>query len=298
MTFKLREIENETPASSGCGNGIASWEEGGEIHFNCVFTWHLPKLLELAELANESGKKAVAHGEALKIRPDFAKEHSLDFQELEPDFYFRLMKFHMPQMSMSTIGCPMGCEYCNVPKISGDLRIIESWKPSPVLMDSNLLAAPEKHVGKVVDALKRFDLAVISNLDARFFSPRNASRLSELKMPAITFAFDSMRDEIPSIEALRLAKKTGFEKIQSYCLINFGEDVETTEHRLDLIAKEGAIPIPLRFEGDGLAKGGFLENGWSEEDIALMEAYWLGSPEVRELMGYEEFKDRMEAAFE
>lgn len=251
---------------------IASWKVGGSLYMSIPFTWMLPKAKEMA-VAHKG--KVIIGGPAVVL----AKENGcfdLSFAETPEKAPFDTLAFHNPLATFTSMGCPNRCEFCAVPKIEGEFRQLDKWKPAPVICDNNILAGTRSHFSQVVRSLKKFPYADFNQgLDARRLTVYHVYDLCELKAVKIRFAFDSWADETAVHDAVELCKSQRLNDIGVYCLIGFDDSPDDARGRLEMVRSWGIRPNAMRFQPlDALAKNSYVAEGWTEAELRKMMQYY------------------------
>ena len=261
--------------------GIASWKVGKTLYLSVPFTWLMG---EAESMAKAHKGKVVAGGPAVKLMG----APWADTPNIVP---FDTLAFHNPLATFTTRGCPNKCSFCAVPRIEGDFRELELWKPAPVVCDNNLLAASKKHFNRVIDSLLPFSACDFNQgLDARLFSSYHADQLARLKRPHIRFSWDSIKTESQVTDAVNLCKKYGFKDIGIYILLGFKDTPEDAKYRLETVRSWGLFPNPARYQPlDAMERNSYVAPGWTEKELRKMMKYyyrlgWLGNA-----CTYEEF---------
>lgn len=146
--------------------GIVKWEVGKTLYMSIPFSW----LLKDAELVAQSHKGRVCvGGPAVKLAG------GISWAETPDTVPYDVLSMHNPLATFTTRGCPNSCSFCAVPKIEGDFRELDTWKPNPVICDNNLLAATNHHFRRVIESLKQFPSCDFNQgLDARLFKSFHA----------------------------------------------------------------------------------------------------------------------------
>lgn len=151
-----------------------------------------------------------------------------------------------------TRGCPNNCSFCIVSKKEGlishkvaDLSEWWSGQKEIILLDPNILAC-KQHL-ELLEQLAESGATVdfSQGLDARFITEENLEVLSRIKIKALHFAFDFMKNEKRIIKGLNLAKEKL--KIDSrnaivYMLTNYDTTIKEDLYRVNMIKKAGYLP--------------------------------------------------------
>jgi len=242
---------------------IAQWRIKNALYLSVVFSWDLPKALQIQE---QSKKIVIIGGPAAKLA-------GIESPEPLP---FSPLQFHNPLATFTTRGCPNACEFCAVPKIEGGLRELPSWEIKPVICDNNLLAASQRHFDRVIDSLKPLPYVDFNQgLDAYLFTDHHARRMGELKAVKVRFAFDSVNDETAVMDAIARARAHGLKDIGVYVLFGFRDTPEDAKYRLEKVRSLGTWPNPMRYQPlNCQKKNSFVEEGWTKKGLEDMERYY------------------------
>lgn len=238
--------------------GIASWTVGKTLYISVPFTWLMGEAEKMAELH----KGPVLIGGPGTMKPT-------ECPGFDP------IVFHNPSATFTTRGCPNQCQFCAVPKLEGEFREVENFRPAPLICDNNLLAASRKHIEKVVYKSKIFPFVDFNQgLEARRFSPEVADLLGNLKCK-VRFAFDHVNYESAVKDAIDLCRKRTTKDIGVYVLIGFGDTPDDAKYRLDKVREWGIRPNPMRFQPlDAIQKNGYVAQGWTDLELARMMNYY------------------------
>ncbi len=127
--------------------GVAHWREDDTALISVAFTWRLPEAREIVSRYRAAGCTRVRIGgpgtfTMRKYLADFDAEIGGSI----PDAIAR----HNPMATRASYGCPVGCDFCIVPKMDGKImRPIDNFPVRPILCDDNLSALPldfQRHV--------------------------------------------------------------------------------------------------------------------------------------------------------
>lgn len=204
-------------------------------------------------------------------------------------------------MVFTTRGCAHKCQYCIVKTIEPVFSKVKHWekaidpqKPRIVVFDNNLLAADEKHVERVFNALERTEkwFDINSGFDVFLFKKKHADRIASLKIKPIRFAFDKMAQEKALVNAVQLCNETGIktDTIRVYVLYNYEDTIEEARYRAEKVIELGCKPFVMRYKPlDWLDKAEYIAPSWTDEDIKDFSQYF-NMPVVWNQMTYDAFK--------
>jgi hypothetical protein len=249
--------------------GIAQWQVKDTLYLSVVFTWDLPEARDIAE---NSKKKVIAGGPAVKLLPDYLA----GVAKCQESTVLPALEMHNPMATFTSRGCDNNCSFCAVPKMEGPLRELESWPVRPIVCDNNLLGCSKKHFDNAIDRLKELPLVDFNQgLEADLFTDHHASRMAELKKPMLRFAFDHVNEESTVMDAIDRAHNAGLKDIGCYVLFNHNDTPEDTLYRLELLRSKDVLPNPMRYQPlDALHKDRYIGDNWTELDVKRVQRYY------------------------
>lgn len=215
------------------------FDEADEVHVSVTWTWDIPKAERLARAWQAVTSKVFIGGPAMGDPGG----------EFEPGKYVR--KGYL----FTSRGCPNACWFCVVPKREGiirELEIKEGWN----IMDSNLLACSDRHIGAVFDMLERQteQARLTGGLEAKRIKPWIAERIARLKPKTAFFAYDTADDWEPLVSAAAMLREVGAlpspkRRYRCYVLMGWERDtMEAAEKRLKAVAGLGIMPMAMLFD--------------------------------------------------
>lgn len=169
-----------------------------------------------------------------------------------------------------TRGCPNNCSFCPVSKkeglISHKVADLNEWwngQKEIILLDPNILACKQhlELLEQLADSGATVDFC--QGLDARFINGKNLEILSRIKIKALHFAFDFMKNEKRIIKGLELAKqrlKINDRNAIVYMLTNFDTTIEQDLYRVKAIMKAGYLPDIRIYRKNSLPKRHILRD--------------------------------------
>ncbi len=248
---------------------IAQWKIGKTLYLSVVFSWDIPKAIELAK--NHKGKVIFGGPAAIIAREQLSPIGPVkySFPRLEP------ILFHNPLATFTSRGCPNRCKFCPVSDIEPGFSEIHTFRPAPVVCDNNFLATSEQHQGRVVQCLMDFDLVDFNQgLDVRLFNKKAADRLSRIKLHA-RFAFDHIGLESKVADAVALCKKRTTKKISVYVLVGYDDTPEDALYRLEKVREWGALPNPMRYQPlDTTKRNAYCSPAWTDRELKRVCRYY------------------------
>lgn len=268
----------------------ASYPAGTQIHASVVFIRNRYKVYDLLASVGVDVKSDdpidvdLAMPDHIRIGGtgwNILKKASDIIEQQTPcyDLYDRVLGPADYNQGFLTRGCPRGCDFCVVPKMSGGIAspvstFADLWATNPTakytrLMDDNFLAGPKDFVrGQLEWAIthkKRFSLT--QGADIRFMNEEWADLLAQSRFVGvkganrmITFAFDSPKIEKQYrrgfemlMEAGRRHQRRGYPgiapyHIASFVLTGFDSTIEDDMRRIDVLRELGAYPYVMVYE--------------------------------------------------
>lgn len=218
-----------------------------EVHVSVTFTWDM--------LIAEHLAKAWKHVAPVKIG---GPGTGMKGEEFEPGRYLK------PGYVITSRGCPNKCWFCDVWRREGNIRELPIQQGINVL-DDNLLACSEKHILAVFKMLKvqKGRKELTGGLEAARLQDWHIDLLVDLKPKQVFFAYDTLDDYEPLVEAGKKLAKAGFtvnRKItRCYVLIGFdGDTFAAAKKRLNQALTAGFIPMAMLYRG----KSGQYDEKW------------------------------------
>lgn len=214
-----------------------------EVHISVAFTYDLPRAEWLA--------RQWEHVAPVKIGGPATGERGENFM---PGRYLK------PGYVITSRGCPNRCWFCSVWKREGDVRelpITEGYN----LLDDNLLACSENHIGEVLKMLSEQKRAAefTGGLEAARLTKYIAAEIKAIKPKQLFFAYDSPEKYEALEKAVGYCWQVGFtpesHSIRAFVLIGFPKDTfESAEQRLQAVKRLGIAPMAMLWrEETGIA---------------------------------------------
>lgn len=254
--------------------------------FSAVFSWQLPRLVEMARVAQQNGAEVWVGGPAVTFHPDNARyvqrevgvtpHVGLDARfEEEPGAY--------PMVYFSR-GCPAytpACGVCPVPRIEGnEFRLYPDATPAALLLDNNLSALPDdyqEHIigryladweGRLVDANSGFE--------PHTFTGATLERWQRFPLRYWRFGYDDLAERNEALEMMRLLGRHGYsgEKVRVYTLLG-NEPVGDCLRRVQEVIDHGCHPWPQRLRPLDW-RGGPLpcRHDWDEPTLIAAQRFY------------------------
>ena len=196
-------------------------------------------------------------GRAIQIangKEEYIKEKDTDLPREIEHFYpdYELYGIKDTAYGFLTRGCPNNCPFCIVSKKEGRTSnkvadLSEFWRGEKniELMDANILACKDRKdlLQQLIDSKAR--VKFVQGLDARFITEETAELLSRIKIKAIHFAFDLMKNEDKIIQGLRLwgdVSPVSRREQTVYILTNYNTTFEEDFYRVTKVRELGFNP--------------------------------------------------------
>jgi hypothetical protein len=245
---------------------IIQWRSGKTLYLSIPFTWMLE---EAKRIAQGHKGKVIAGGPAVKLM-------GCDWAETSDTCPFDVLAMHNPCATFTTRGCTNACAFCAVPKIEGEFRELQTWKPAPVVCDNNILAASKNHFIKVIDSLTCFpEVDFNQGLEARILKPWHIEQMQRLRGVKIRFALDHTRNMPVVSDAIARCKAAGFRDFGVYVLIGFNDTPADALERLEFVRSLGIWPNPMRYQPLGSTeKNAYVAQNWTALELKRMMRYY------------------------
>ena len=250
----------------GWAKGVVAWKAAGTLYLSVPFTWLLP---EAERMASEHKGKVVAGGPAVKLM-------GAPWAETPESTPYDVLAMHNPLATFTTRGCPNKCGFCAVPKLEGDFRELDTWRPAPIICDNNLLAASRGHFSKVIDSTLPFGWIDFNQaIDARLFTRWHAEEIRRIKHPIVRFSYDHSY-LAPEIEkAVQTCADAKLPRPTIFTLIGFHDTPEDAHKRLQHIVDMKCEPFPMRYQPlDALTKNEYVKPGWTRKELVRTQRYY------------------------
>jgi hypothetical protein len=246
---------------------IVQWRCGDTLYLSVPFTW----LMEEAEsIAAKHKGKVIAGGPAVKLV-------GAPWAETPDECKFDVLSMHNPCATFTTRGCGNRCGYCAVPKIEGDFRELQTWKPAPIVCDNNLLMASKAHFERVIESLRPFPAVDFNQgLEARRFTRWHADLIATLHNPMIRFACDYANAKSSVADAVAIGRAAGLRNFGVYVLIGFNDTPDDALDRLNFVRSLDIRPNAQRYQPlDAKQKNAYVyrDGGWTEFELYRMAKY-------------------------
>ena len=200
--------------------GIAEWQDGNTLYLSVVFTWQLTEAYSRAVFARSMGMKVIAGGAAL-FHPRMRKELQ-DVAEIGLH-YPDAIRYHNPDATIASRGCPVGCWFCIVPAMEGrQFTLLPDFPVRPVLCDQNLSGLPVEYQEHII---KRYQDEGVPLLDANSgFEPLTFdddcfNRWKAINKGVWRFAYDEMKEREQVLRVMKMMRGVNQNLKRVYVLI-------------------------------------------------------------------------------
>lgn len=261
---------------SGWVDGLAEWTEGDTAYLSVAFTWRLNEARDRALWYRSMGYRVRAGGPAT-FRPSKYLEGYAELGGAIED----AVRYHHPDATVASRGCPVNCWFCIVPKMHGSVfTMLPDFPVRPILCDDNLSALPIDYQNHIIERYRAFDVPLRdanSGFEPRTFDGGTFERWSKLLRGPWRFGYDEIKERSEVERMMRLLRSNGVKprKVQVYCMIGH-EDPDTCLGRIRQIIEWGGEPYVQRnMKLNALDKQPWVrpELGWTEQKLSAM-ARW------------------------
>jgi hypothetical protein len=161
-------------------------------------------------------------------------------------------------------GCNNKCWFCSVPRREGKIRELII-KNGHNLLDSNILACSDNHIKKVFEMLSKQKQRPLltGGLEAKILKWWHVNLLWEIRPQRMYFAYDTVDDLEPLIEAGKKLRYADFTRNHLYCYVLIGylkDDFNGAEKRLIDAWKFGFMPMAMLWRN----KKGIVDENWKK----------------------------------
>jgi hypothetical protein len=231
------------------------------VWISAVFSWDVPRLIDLAQRALERGIPVEVGGPGTFGVRDFIRgETGLEAQsvpdgrfEREPGSYRAVFWSRGCPAKNCTLGFPRDgrAPICSVPAMEGwRYTLYTDTQPARVILDNNLSALPRYHQELIVERTLAAGFDTVdanSGFEPRSLRPWVVDLWKRLPLVAWRFAYDELAERAAVIRAIELLDAAGVSrrKLRIYCLAG-NEPIEACERRVCEITTWGAYPIVQR----------------------------------------------------
>lgn len=252
--------------------------------FSCVFSWHLPRLCRLANLAKSFDGEVWIGGPAVTFH-----NRNADYVERETgitptrglDDRFETEPGRYPMVYFSR-GCPAyspACGLCPVVKIEGnEFRYYPNATPAPLLLDNNLSALPDDYQDHIIGRYAGWKGRVDANsgFEPHTFTAATLKRWERFPLSCWRFGYDDLTERGQALEMMRLLGAHGHtgEKVRVYTLIG-NEPRDACLQRVREVIANGCHPWPQRLRPlDWLGGPLPTRHDWDEPTLIAFQRFY------------------------
>jgi hypothetical protein len=254
--------------------------------FSCVFSWHLPRLVQMVVDIRGTGAEVWIGGPAVTfsrknaeyverltgVRPTTGIDERF---EREPGAY--------PMVYFSR-GCPAytaACGLCPVPAIEGnEFRFYPDAEPAALLLDNNLSALPEDYqehiIRKYAGWPRNRKVDANSGFEPHTFDAETLRRWSAFPLACWRFGYDDLSERDEALRMMRLLRSHGYggEKVRVYTLVG-NEPKEACHQRVREVIENGCHPWPQRLRPlDWLGGPLPCRHDWDEPTLIAFQRFY------------------------
>lgn len=228
-------------------------EDPDKVYISCIFKKNGPQALGIAKFYPKSDVKIGGSGVNYKTLPS-------EIEYIMPDYDLYGIDY---SMGFTSRGCIRKCEFCIVPEKEGRIRANQSIEEflhpnhkKVVLLDNNLLAAPNHKETLKYLADTRLMVSFTQGNDIRLVNEDNANLLAEtkyydfdFKARMLYFAWDWMELEDKVERGIQTLKDAGIKGYQLtfYILMGFNTTLEQDRYRAEKLHEWGAVPYAMPY---------------------------------------------------
>lgn len=225
--------------------GLAEWEDGDTTYLSVAFTWKLDEAWSRAMFAKALGRRVVAGGPGLFL---VKMRHRLSDVAEVGDSFPDAVRFHNPDATIASRGCPVGCYFCIVPAMEGrEFTYLPDFPVRPILCDNNLSALPSDYQDHII---RRYRSAGVKLRDANSgFEPITFTQdVYDRWKPLINegrgpwrFAYDETKERKDVLRVMRMLKDEPQRRKRVYVLIG-NEPFAECMSRINEVIDNGCEP--------------------------------------------------------
>lgn len=263
-------------------NGLAEWDEGDTYYLSVVFTWRLNDAYMRAQWAKALGKDVKIGGPAVFLNQ--MKHRVFDVAEVGGE-YPDAIKFHNPQATIASRGCPVGCWFCIVPAMEGkEFTLLPEFPVRPILCDNNLSALPDDYQDFIIERYRSEGVKLIdanSGFEPRTFTPQVYVRWKDLINEGggpWRFAYDDMPEREDALRVMKMLSDEPQRRKRVYTLIG-NEPFDDCMRRIYETIENGCEPYaqPV-MKLNALDRKPWVKYDWTEQllkDVARWVNGWV-----------------------
>lgn len=255
--------------------------------FSAVFSWQLPRLVEMARVAVAFGGDVWIGGPAVTMHARNAM-YVWAQTGIKPstgiDDRFEREPGQFPMVYFSR-GCPAyspACGNCPVPKVEGnEFRYYPEALPAKLLLDNNLSALPVDYQDFIIrryEELWRGSGKVDANsgFEPHTFDIGTLKRWERFPLAYWRLGYDDLAERDQALTMMRLLRANGHEgeKVKVYTLIG-NEPIEACHQRMREVIENGMHPWPQRLRPlDWLGGPLPCRHDWDEPTLIAFQRFY------------------------
>ncbi len=254
--------------------------------FSCVFSWHLPRLVDMVQQARDTGAEVWIGGPAVtfsKKNAEYVERRTGVKPSPGIDERFEREPGEYPMVYFSR-GCPAytpACGNCPVPRIEGnEFRYYPDATPAPLLLDNNLSALPDDYQEHIIRRYANHKGKVDANsgFEPHTFTVDTLKRWERFPLSCWRFGYDDLTERTEALRMMKLLRDHGHEgeRVRVYTLIG-NEPKEACHQRVREVIENGCHPWPQRLRPlDWLGPDGTLpcRHDWDEPTLIAFQRFY------------------------
>jgi hypothetical protein len=201
------------------------------------------------------------------------QHHVADVAEVRADFPDAI-RFHNPDATIASRGCPVGCWFCIVPKMEGrDFTLLPDFPVRPILCDNNLSALPADYQEHII---RRYAEEGVTLRDANSgFEPMTfTEEVYRRWRPLVNagggpwrFAYDEMREREQVLRVMQMLKDEPQRRKRVYVLIG-NESFAECMQRIEEVIAHGCEPhVQPYMKLNALERRPHVRFDWNEQKL-------------------------------
>lgn len=262
--------------------GLAEWEDEDTVYLSIAFTWKLDDAYMRAIFHSARGKKVRAGGPALFLAK--MKHRLADVAEMGGDVP-DAVRYHNPEATIASRGCPVGCWFCIVPAMEGKaFTMLPDFPVRPILCDNNLSALPADYQDHIIrryrdEGVKLTDAN--SGFEPITFTPDVYARwrdlINEGRGPW-RFAYDETGERKDVLRVMKMLADEPQKRKRVYVLIG-NEPFDECMNRIQEVIDNGCEPHVQPFmKLNALERSPHPRHDWNKQkliDVARWANGWV-----------------------
>jgi hypothetical protein len=251
--------------------GLAQWETDDTLYLSVAFTWKLDEAHARAVFARALGKRVVAGGPALFLVQ--MKHRLADVAEIGKH-YPDAIRYHNPDATIASRGCPVGCSFCIVPAMEGKhFTVIPDFPVRPVLCDNNLSALDRSYQEYIISRYVETGTPLRdanSGFEPLTFTPAVYERWRPLVNAGggpWRFAYDEMKERTQALRVMRMLADEPQKRKRVYALIG-NEPFDDCMTRISEVIDNGCEPhVQPMMKLNALSRTPWVRFDWTEQKL-------------------------------